>query len=69
MSIWGQDGSGLRRRALERIIRSRFILAAAAFITALILGVSESWWLSFAVLMIVLVSVVVVSAALPRTER
>lgn len=69
MSIWGQDGSGLRRRALERIIRSRFILAAAAFIIALILGVSESWWLSFAVLMLVLVIVVVVSAALPRPEK
>lgn len=69
MSMWGPEGSGLRRRALERIIRSRFILAAAAFVTALVLSVSDSWWLSFGILMLVLLAVVALSAALPRADN
>lgn len=69
MSMWGPEGSGLRRRALERIVRSRFILAAAAFVTALVLSVSDSWWLSFCILMLVLLTVVALSAALPRADN
>ena len=68
MSIWGPEGIGLRRRAMERIIRSRFVLAAAAFVTALVLSVGASWWLSFAALMLVLLAVVALSAALPRAD-
>lgn len=68
MSIWGQEGRTLRGRALERIVRSRFLLAAAAFITALVLSVSESGWLSFVILMLLFLAVVALSAALPRTD-
>ncbi|PSH68424.1 phosphate regulon sensor histidine kinase PhoR [Phyllobacterium brassicacearum] len=69
MSIWGQEGSGLRRRALEQIIRARYILGAAAFLTALVLNAGASSWLSFAVLMFVLLAVVILSASLPRSDN
>ncbi|ATU92794.1 phosphate regulon sensor histidine kinase PhoR [Phyllobacterium zundukense] len=69
MSIWGQEGSGLRRRALERIIRARYILGTAAFLTVLVLNSGASSWLSFAVLMLVLLAVVILSASLPRADN
>lgn len=69
MSIWGQEGSGLRRRALERVIRARYTLGAAAFLTALVLNSGASSWLSFAVLMFVLLAVVILSASLPRGDN
>ncbi|MCO4318799.1 ATP-binding protein [Phyllobacterium sp. 21LDTY02-6] len=67
MSI-AENRDGLRGRIIERIIRSRFVLAAAAFVTALVLSFGASWWLSFGILMLVLVAVVGLSAALPRTD-
>lgn len=68
MSILGQDGRSLRQRAVERLIRARYILAAAAFITALVLSSGVSGWLSFAIMMLVLFAVVVLSAAMPRAD-
>ena len=69
MSIWGQEGRTLRQRAVERLIQARFVLGAAAFITALVLSSGASCWLSFAILMFVLLAVVMLSAALPRTDN
>jgi two-component system phosphate regulon sensor histidine kinase PhoR len=69
MSIWGQEGRTLRQRLVERLIQARFVLGAAAFITALVLSSEASGWLSFAVLMLVLIAVAALSASLPRTEN
>jgi two-component system phosphate regulon sensor histidine kinase PhoR len=68
MSIWGQESRTLRQRAVEQLIRARFVLAAAAFITALVLSSGASGWLSFAIMMLVLLAVVVLSAAMPRAD-
>ncbi len=68
MSIWRLEGRTLRQRAVERLIQARFVLGAAAFITALVLSSGASWWLSFIILMFVLLAVVMLSAALPRTN-
>lgn len=69
MSIWGQEGRTLRQKVLERLIQARFVLGAAAFITALVLSSEASGWLSFAVLMLVLLAVVALSASLPRADN
>lgn len=70
MSIFGsgQEGRGLRQRAMQRIIRARYILGAAAFLTALVLNSGVSWWLSFAILMVLLLGVVALSASIPRSD-
>jgi two-component system phosphate regulon sensor histidine kinase PhoR len=68
MSIWGQEGRSLQQRAVERLIRARYVLAASAFITALVLSSGASGWLSFAIMMLVLFAVVVLSAAMPRAD-
>jgi two-component system phosphate regulon sensor histidine kinase PhoR len=52
---------------VERLIQARFVLGVAAFITALVLNSGASWWLSFSILMLVLLAVVMLSAAFPRT--
>jgi two-component system phosphate regulon sensor histidine kinase PhoR len=49
------------------LIQARFVLGVAAFITALVLNSGASWWLSFSILMLVLLAVVMLSAAFPRT--
>jgi two-component system phosphate regulon sensor histidine kinase PhoR len=64
----GQEGRGLRQRALQRIIRTRYVLGAAAFLTALVLNSGASWWLSFVILMLLLLVVVALSASIPRTD-
>lgn len=70
MSIFGsgQESRGLRQRAMQRIIRARYILGAAAFLTALVLNSGVSWWLSFAILMLLLLGVVALSASIPRSD-
>ena len=70
MSIFGsgQESRGLRQRAMQRIIRARYILGAAAFLTALVLNSGVSWWLSFAILMVLLLGVVALSASIPRSD-
>ncbi|MGN8023470.1 phosphate regulon sensor histidine kinase PhoR [Phyllobacterium sp. 22229] len=70
MSIFGsgRESRGLRQRAMQRIIRARYILGAAAFLTALVLNSGASWWLSFAILMLLLLGVVALSASIPRTD-
>ena len=70
MSIFGsgQESRGLRQRAMQRIIRARYILGAAAFLTALVLNSGASWWLSFAILMLLLLGVVALSASIPRSD-
>lgn len=68
MSILGQEGRTFRQKAVERVIQARFVLGAAAFITALVLSTQATWWLSFAVLMLVLLAVVALSATLPRSD-
>ncbi len=69
MSLWGQEGRALRQRAVNRVIQARFVLGAAAFVTALVLSTQASWWLSFIVLMFVLLAVVALSATLPRNDN
>src|SRR5262245_60640815 len=68
MSIWGQEARTFRQKAVERVIQARFVLGAAAFVTALVHSTQASWWLSFGVLMLVLLAVVVLSATLPRSD-
>ncbi|PRD50492.1 phosphate regulon sensor histidine kinase PhoR [Phyllobacterium myrsinacearum] len=70
MSIFGsgRESRGLRQRAMQRIIRARYILGAAAFLTALVLNSGASWWLSFAILMLLLLGVVALSASIPRID-
>lgn len=70
MSIFGsgQESRGLRQRAMQRIIRARYILGAAAFLTALVLNSGASLWLSFAILMLLLLGVVALSASIPRSD-
>ncbi|MFJ7352989.1 phosphate regulon sensor histidine kinase PhoR [Phyllobacterium sp. NPDC097923] len=70
MSIFGsgQESRGLRQRAMQRIIRARYILGAAAFLTALVLNSGVSLWLSFAILMLLLLGVVALSASIPRSD-
>jgi two-component system phosphate regulon sensor histidine kinase PhoR len=67
MTIWGPEGLALRQRAMDRLFQARFLLGAAAFITALVLSSGASWWLSFGILMMVYLAIIVLSAALPRT--
>jgi two-component system phosphate regulon sensor histidine kinase PhoR len=67
MRIWRLESRALWRRAVERLIQARFVLGVAAFITALVLSSGASWWLSFSILMLVLLAVVMLSATLPRT--
>ncbi|MBA8877200.1 phosphate regulon sensor histidine kinase PhoR [Phyllobacterium myrsinacearum] len=64
----GQEGRSLRQRALQRIIRARYVLGAAAFLTALVLNSGASWWLSFVILMLLLLGVVALSASIPRMD-
>ena len=68
MSIWGLEGRTLWQRAVETLVRARFVVGAAAFITALVLSSGASWWLSFTILMLVLLAVVMLSGALPRAN-
>lgn len=68
MSTWWEEGRGRRQKVVERLIQARFVLAAAAFITALVLSSEASGWLSFGIMMLVLFAVAALSATLPRAD-